>query len=519
MIFVQTALLSLVISSASDTVLLDFYGDTCPPCRQMAPTVERLAKLGYPVRKVNCSREPELASRFGVTGIPCFVMIVNGREVDRVVGATSLARLETMCRMGVPRTPNTPGASPTELASATSSPGERTQVIPAVNSGLTLGALSSADGSPDGAKVADLVGATVRLRIEDATGHSCGSGTIIDARDGEALILTCGHIFRDSKGKGRIDVDVFGPAPAQKVPGRILHYDLETDIGLLTIRTTGPVKAARVAPPGHRIAKGAAVINVGCNNGEQPTARRSHITAIDKFMGPPNLEVAGLPVQGRSGGGLFSSEGYVIGVCNAADPSGNEGLYAALSAIHSQLDRLQLSFIYQAPEKAATAVVASEPPPMARQMPRAEEAVALTEVAAHTSQPAVVPASFQQTASDPASSMTDRERAALEEIHKRKQEGAEVICVIRPRNDPKAQSEIIVLDKVSPAFLHQLSADPRPQGRLTSLDVPNSAATPAAPAAMAPLANRSQPDGDRANRRTILEYTAPPAGAPARGGW
>lgn len=519
MMFLQSALLGLVISGASDTVLLDFYGDTCPPCRQMVPTVQKLINLGYPVRKVNCSREPELASRFRVHQIPCFVMVVNGREVDRVIGLTSLTRLESMCRLGASPAPSvSPQSPPVELASAPSA-SERPQVIPAVNSGLNLSALSSPDGPPDGTRVADLVGATVRLRIEDATGHSCGSGTIIDARDGEALILTCGHIFRDSKGKGRIDVDVFGPAPAQKLPGRILHYDLETDIGLLTIRTSGPVKAARVAPPGHRIVKGAAVINVGCNNGEQPTARRSHITAIDKFMGPPNLEVAGLPVQGRSGGGLFSSEGYVIGVCNAADPSGNEGLYAALSAIQTQLDRLQLSFIYQAAEKASTAVAVSAPPPMAKQMPLAEEAVSLTEVAANASQPGALPADMRSVPSEPASAMTERERAALDEIHKRKQEGAEVICVIRPRNDPKAQSEIIVLDRVSPAFLQQLSADPRPQGLLTSLAVPRSSTAPAAPFAAAPQATPAQPESERPNRRMILEYSAPPNGSPARGAW
>jgi hypothetical protein len=89
-----------------------------------------------------------------------------------------------------------------------------------------------------------------------------------------------------------------------------------------------------VAPRDYRIELGAEVLNVGCNHGEDPTVRRSKITARDKYLGPPNIEVAGLPVQGRSGGGLFSPEGYVIGVCNAADPEDNEGLYAALPSIH-----------------------------------------------------------------------------------------------------------------------------------------------------------------------------------------
>ena len=52
--------------------------------------------------------------------------------------------------------------------------------------------------------------ATARLRVEDGEGVSWGTGTVIDSRQGEALILTCGHIFRDSDGKGRVEVDLFG---------------------------------------------------------------------------------------------------------------------------------------------------------------------------------------------------------------------------------------------------------------------------------------------------------------------
>ena len=53
---------------------------------------------------------------------------------------------------------------------------------------------------------ADLLAASVRIRVEDRQGHNCGSGTIIDALPGgEALVLTCGHLFRDSEGKGKIE--------------------------------------------------------------------------------------------------------------------------------------------------------------------------------------------------------------------------------------------------------------------------------------------------------------------------
>ena len=93
------------------------------------------------------------------------------------------------------------------------------------------------------------------------------------------------------------------------------------------------------------------VASVGCNNGEPPTVRHSQVTSLDKYQGPPTVEVAGQPVEGRSGGGLFSSEGYVIGVCNAADPSDKEGLFAALASIYAELDQDQLAFVYKSPSE------------------------------------------------------------------------------------------------------------------------------------------------------------------------
>ncbi len=201
---------------------------------------------------------------------------------------------------------------------------------------------SNTAASPDSA----LIAASVRLRVEDPTGRSCGSGTIIDSRGGEALVLTCGHIFRDSNGKGRIEVDLFSN-PAQEIAGRLVSYDLTRDVGLVAIRPAGPVATARLAPPGYRIGKGQAVVNVGCNNGAEPTARHSQVIDLNKFQGPPNIEVSGQPAEGRSGGGLFTSEGYVIGVCNAADPADREGLFVALEAICAQLDQDQLAFVYK----------------------------------------------------------------------------------------------------------------------------------------------------------------------------
>ncbi len=467
MVSLHAAIAVLALSGTGQTAMLDFYADWCKPCKAMNPTVQALIDKGYPVYKVNIDSNKALAAKFNVKTIPCFVMVVDGREVDRVTGGTTLSRLERMCKLSTPSTttPNQPsfmlaqnkaGAVPSAipLPSAIAKPFD----------GWGPQQQQQQPSSPAGISDAELLAASVRLRIEDADGHSCGSGTIIDSRGGEALILTCGHIFRDSKGKGKIEVDLFGPNGSQRVAGRLISYDSEVrDVGLVAIQTSGPIAAARVAPPGYRLARGAPVASVGCNNGDAPTVRRSQITSLDKFTGPPNIQVAGQPVEGRSGGGLFSNEGYVIGVCNAADPSDKEGLFAALGSIHAELDRSQLAFAYKssgensaaAPEAtpAAPVMLASNSlPSMPKQMPGTAELASLGSLPGYAGETPIKLASHEQ--------------AALEEIRRSKKEGSEVIIIVRPRGNPNARSAVFELDSASPDFIKQLSAEaPRPDNK------------------------------------------------------
>ena len=198
---------------------------------------------------MNVAQYRDLVQRFGITTIPCFVMIVNGREAGRVVGATSLGRLQQLCSLGRAAAPN-PGAMLamparphrphrlTRTGHPLAGRGSRRRHSPSVP---VIPVVYAAAPQPQPASDAAMLSAGVRLRVEDPQGHSCGSGTIIDARAGsEALVLTCGHLFRDSKGTGKIDVDVYGPAPAVRLPGRLVAYDLERDIGLVAFRPQGP---------------------------------------------------------------------------------------------------------------------------------------------------------------------------------------------------------------------------------------------------------------------------------------
>jgi len=498
MLSLPAALVAMAITGggAGETVLLDFYADWCGPCRSMNPTVEQLAAGGYPVRRVNVDQYRDLTQRFGITSIPCFVMIVDGKEAGRVVGPTSIGRLQQLCSLGRAAAPNPNAmlamparAAPASSGGAAGNGEPNVPVCPVV--------YTSAPQQPQQPPASDaaMLAASVRLRVEDPQGHACGSGTIIDARaGGEALVLTCGHLFRDSKGTGKIDVDVFGSSPPVRVSGRLVGYDLERDVGLVAFRPQGPVMVARVAPPGYPLHAGDAVSSVGCNNGDDPTVQHSQINSLDRFLdtaaqrdgnaagephAPWNLQVAGQPIVGRSGGGLFSTDGMVIGVCNAAEPVDHEGLFAALGSIHAALDQQGLASLYKqavAPpalvppvDPAHSAIAAVDPFSAGRTAaPQMRIPNAVTAAAPPAASAAATASAAPRAAISNPAATADGEQAIMDKIRRRVHEGAEVVCIIRDRNDPQAKDEVITLDRQGPASVNRLSH----AGHPTSLEVP-----------------------------------------------
>lgn len=70
-------------------VLVDFWAEWCSPCRMIAPIVDEIAteydgKLR--VVKVDTDKDGEIASAFGVLGLPTLMLFKNGKPVESIMG-------------------------------------------------------------------------------------------------------------------------------------------------------------------------------------------------------------------------------------------------------------------------------------------------------------------------------------------------------------------------------------------------------------------------------------------------
>ncbi len=69
-------------------VLVDFFTHWCPPCRALAPTIDKLhesmswAKIG----KVNIDESPELAQIYAISAIPTILIFKYGQVCGRFTG-------------------------------------------------------------------------------------------------------------------------------------------------------------------------------------------------------------------------------------------------------------------------------------------------------------------------------------------------------------------------------------------------------------------------------------------------
>jgi thiol-disulfide isomerase/thioredoxin len=356
-------LLSAVVATPSEVDLVVFMAQGCPHCQQLRPDLEQLRLAGYRVQEVDALAHRSTAADWKVDSVPTLVILRDQKEVDRIVGrltqADILKRLpKSESSPAQPFSPSTPSRSIGSISDATPPAQDQlrnlnreSQVVPAsanipavqpTPSPVDTQPMTPRDGGLFQAKQKALA-ATVRLRIESESLQSNGSGTVVWSQNGEALIITCGHIFRDMNKTDQLYVDFYRDGNWVMVPGQVLQFFADKhDIGMVRCALPYAVQPVGInyAEP---LAVGSAAFSIGCDRGTPPAIKETQITSLNRYLGEANIEVDGAPIDGRSGGGLFDSKGNLVGICNAADHQENRGIYAGQAQIVYQLQALSLA--------------------------------------------------------------------------------------------------------------------------------------------------------------------------------
>jgi thioredoxin 1 len=88
-----------VVIRSSLPVLVHFWAPWCPPCREISPSMEAIAREydgRLIVAEVNTDLDPDLASRYGAGRIPNILLISGGQVIQQEVGVVAYPAL---CQM------------------------------------------------------------------------------------------------------------------------------------------------------------------------------------------------------------------------------------------------------------------------------------------------------------------------------------------------------------------------------------------------------------------------------------
>ena len=344
-----------------DIVLLDFTSESCGPCRQMAPIIDSLERRKFPIHKVDFAAEPALYKRFQVSRIPTFIVVVQGKEAQRFVGLTSEDTLSGAVQAAAnqlsaarqkqepaPERPVADNRGAEIVADSDEPPGGIRGFFNRMRDGLgnededpqTRGQSPDsvgADNSPE-------MRATVRIRVLDGRMRDFATGTIIHSVTGQSTIVTCSHAFRTISNDAVVEAELFDEGKSLRYPAQLLGTDHETDVAFLRIQNKNPLPFIPVAER-LDLKKNQPLFSNGCNAGNRPTRLNMNVVEVNGVGGLQNIYCTNPPVQGRSGGGLFNTDGRLVGVCSGILNQSNQGLYSGVRAIRRLGGRLNLPFL------------------------------------------------------------------------------------------------------------------------------------------------------------------------------
>lgn len=302
-------------------VLVQFYSQHCPPCREMKPVVEELLAEGYPVQGVDVESQPDMAERYGVSAIPCFILLKDGKEHARAVGRVDRGRLEGM------------------FSSATRT--REREKVKVHERGRELVSLPAPPRPTPAWRYEEPRGhraAVVRIYCCDsATTRSIGSGAAV-RWGGRVVVLTARHVVQDA---AKVMVETCRKTVHR---ARVIAVDAVWDCSVLEFVDAAPQGVA----PAEVVLGDEAMQSEGdrletCGYGSDGRLACStglflgYKRSTQMLDGPDDwMAVSGRARQGDSGGPVFDAQGRVVGVLWGTD---GEAVYCVQAGrVHRVLD-------------------------------------------------------------------------------------------------------------------------------------------------------------------------------------
>lgn len=78
-------------------IIVDFWSPTCVPCKQIEPSLEKIANMyknKAKVVKVNVNESPKTSSRYYVRGLPTLIFIKDGSVKTQITGTVNPNQIE-----------------------------------------------------------------------------------------------------------------------------------------------------------------------------------------------------------------------------------------------------------------------------------------------------------------------------------------------------------------------------------------------------------------------------------------
>jgi len=358
---VSTGMLDALTLETDQPTILEFSASWCGSCKEMKPQIDELVKKKYPVRVLDTDEHADLRQNYRVSKVPTFVIVdPDGKEIGRSEGVQQASELASKFRVIKTnwlesRKNQSEVAVEEEILANEEEP--RTGSRASKKFGQP-GETIDADHENEHAKPWQTV---VRIVVHGGGVMGFGSGTIISSNAQESLILTCAHIFKIDGSRQQyapkqfprqVTVDLFDgvlrgqglKTATRGIPARVIDYDFQSDVGLIAIAPGYTLPASPVVPANWKPTMNMKMITAGCSGGRDATLWNTNVvTPESKLLLNKQpyeaIECLHEPTQGRSGGGLFTLDHYVAGVCDMAVVGGQRGYYATPNSIHKLLGR------------------------------------------------------------------------------------------------------------------------------------------------------------------------------------